>query len=219
MITANRRTTLKWLAGTSIAAATTTGLAFPAAAEKVDPVVPTKYENFKRGTINSLDPKTRGLTVIWDDKGRVKMKASDLVVKDTVGNAYSELKDGQTVDIHWYDYLDFLVAKGSPSELEAAKAMVTTGARVEGIPGTEHQIRLFTTEGTVTKLDPATYTMSIVYAAGGEPDKGVPAAGEVIQLPQILTAQGQAAFKTLKPGDHVVVVFSVQTAMKIKIIR
>jgi hypothetical protein len=69
MITANRRTTLKWLAGTSIAAATT-GLAFPAAAEKVDPVVPTKYENFRRGTINSLDPKTRGLTVIWDDKGR-----------------------------------------------------------------------------------------------------------------------------------------------------
>ena len=219
MITANRRTTLKWLAGTSIAAAMTTGLAFPAAAEQVDPVVPTKYENFKRGTINSLDPKTRGLTVIWDDKGRVKMKASDLVVKDTVGNAYSELKDGQIVDIHWYDYLDFLVAKGSPSELETAKAMVATGARAEGIPGTQHQIRLFTMEGTVTKIDPASYTISIVYASGGEPDKGVPAAGEVIQLPQILTAQGHAAFKTLKPGDHVVTVFSVQTAMKIKIIR
>ncbi len=219
MTTANRRTTLKWLAGASIAAAAATGLAFPAMAQTVDPVVPAKYENFKRGTINSLDPKTRGLTVIWADKGRVKMKASDLVVKDTVGNAYSELKDGQTVDIHWYDYLDFMVAHGSPSELATAKAMVATGARIEGIPGSQHQVRLFTMEGTITKLDPATYTVSIVYASGGEPDKGVPAAGEVIQLPQILSPEGQAAFKTLKTGEHLVTVFSVQTALKITIIR
>ena len=210
---------MKLLGGASIAAAAMATLSLPAAAQQEDPVVPAKHENFKRGTINSLDPKTRGLTVVWDDLGRVKMKASDLVVKDTVGNGYAELKDGQLVDIHWYDYYDFLVAKASPSGLARAKAMVASGARIAGIPGTEHQIRLFTMEGTIVKVDPVHFTIAVVNATGGDPDKGVPAAGEVVQLPQILSPEGQAAFKTLKPGDHVVTVFSVQTALKIKIIR
>jgi hypothetical protein len=218
----NRRTTMKLFGGGSIAAMTTGLASLPAAAQEVDPVVLLKYENFKRGTINSLDPKTRGLVVVWEDLGRVKMKASDLVVKDNNangGNAYTELKPGQIVDIHWYDYVDFLVQKGSPSVLAKAKAMVAKGGRFEAYPGSINQARLFIYEGTITRLDPATYTMWIVYASGGEPDKGVPATGEVIQLPQIRSPEGQAAFATLKPGDLVDTVFSVQTAVRVRIIR
>lgn len=209
----NRRTTLKHLGIAGLAAVTLAGAALPAAAAD-DLVVSRAYENHKRGTIHSLDPSTRGLVVVWDDLGRVKLKASDLVVKATsgsgpAGNSYAELKEGQIVDIHWYDYVDFLVAKDSPAVQARAKDMVTQGARAEGIPGTEHQIRCFEQSGMVTKLDPATYTMSLVN----------PNSGEVIQMPQIRSAGGQDAFKTLKVGDNVVLVYSIQTALNIHIIR
>src|SRR5579872_2757879 len=192
-----RRTTLKHFGIAALAAATLTGASLPAAAAD-DLVVSRTYENHKRGTIHSLDPSTRGVVVVWDDLGRVKMKASDLVVKSTtgtgaLGNSYAELKEGQIVDIHWYDYVDFLVAKTSPTVEAKAKEEVAQGARAEGIPGTEHQIRLFEMGGMITKLDPATYTMSVVN----------PGSGEVVQLPQIRSAAGQEAFKSLKVGDMV----------------
>jgi hypothetical protein len=196
-----------------LAAVTLAGASLPAAAAD-DLVVSRSYENHKRGTIHSLDPSTRGLVVVWDDLGRVKLKASDLVVRATTGsgpagNAYADLKEGQIVDIHWYDYVDFMVAKDSPAVQARAKEMVTQGARAEGIPGTEHQIRCFEQWGMVTKLDPATYTMSLVN----------PQSGEVIQEPQIRSQAGQDAFKQLKVGDNVRLVYSIQTALNIHIIR
>ncbi|HTR87301.1 MAG TPA: hypothetical protein VMI56_22655 [Reyranella sp.] len=218
MMTLNRRSTLAFLAAGSSALAIAP---FPAFAEE-DLYVPTRYENFKRGDIHSLDPATRGLVIVWPDKGRVKLKASDLVVKTTSGysgNAYSELKDGQTVDVHWYDYLDFLIAKTTPAVTAHAKAMVQKGARIEGLPGSEHAIRLFTMAGMVTKTDPASGTVFIINASGGEPDKPAPDSGEVIQMPQIKTEPGLAALKALKPGDMLTTVYSVQTAVKVAIIR
>jgi Cu/Ag efflux protein CusF len=199
-----------------VAAAAVTMVGAPVAfAQNMDLVVPRAYENFKRGTLHSLDPSTRGFVVVWDDLGRVKMKASDLVVKSTtsgsgnVSNSYSELQDGQVCDIHWYDYVDFLVAKTTPEVTAKAAAMVSSGARAEGIPGTEHQIRLFSMAGMVTKIDPAGATMTIVN----------PNSGEIIQVPQIRSADGQAALKTFQPGDAVTLVYSIQTALSVKIIR
>ncbi len=196
-----------------MAAVALAGASLPAMAAD-DLVVSRAYENHKRGTIHSLDPSTRGLVVIWDDLGRVKLKASDLVVHATSGssapgNSYADLKEGQIVDIHWYDYVDFLLAKSSPAVEARAKDMVANGARAEGIPGTEHQIRCFEMGGLITKMDPATYTLSVVN----------PGSGEVIQLPQIRSADGQAAFKTLKVGDVITAVYSIQTALNIHIIR
>ena len=74
-----------------------------AAGEPGNLYVAKRFENFKRGTIHSLDPKTRGVVVIWPDQGCVKMKAADMVVKSSTlflgGNGYNELQVGQTVDI------------------------------------------------------------------------------------------------------------------------
>jgi Cu/Ag efflux protein CusF len=201
--------------GLAAAAALTMVGAPVAFAQGMDLVVPRAYENTKRGTIHSLDPSTRGLVVVWDDLGRVKLKASDLVVKTTssgagnVSNAYTELKEGQIVDIHWYDYVDFLLAKTTPDVTAKAAAMVANGARAEGIPGTEHQIRCFSMSGMVTKTDPAAATIALVN----------PQSGEVIQIPQIRSAEGQAALKTFQPGDMVTAVFSIQTALSVHIIR
>ena len=44
------------------------------------------------------------MNVDWQDLGRVKMRAADLVTN------YPSLRDGQVVDFSWYDYLDFLIA-------------------------------------------------------------------------------------------------------------
>lgn len=213
MANCNRRTTLKQIGIGALAAMTLAGASLPAAAAD-DLVVARSYENFKRGTIHSLDPSTRGLVVVWDDLGRVKLKAADLVVKSKTGSAkpthaYADLKEGQVVDIHWYDYVDFLVAKSTPATAARAKDMVTQGARAEGIPGSEHQIRCFEQHGLITRLDPATYTMSLVD----------PNSGEVIQEPQIRSAAGQDAFKQLKVGDNVTLVYSIQTALSVSIIR
>jgi hypothetical protein len=74
-------------------------------------------------------------------------------------------------------------------------------------------------DGMVTKVDPATYTIFLINASGGKPDEPAPNSGEVIQLPVIQTAAGQAAFKSVQPGDQLVTVWSQQTAIKATIIR
>jgi hypothetical protein len=71
------------------------------------------------------------------------------------------------------------------------------------------QIRLMETSGMVVKTDPTLYTIDIVN----------PSSGEVLQTPQIRTEEGVAALRTLKPGDPVTTVFSIQTAIKITVIR
>ena len=203
------------LAGLSVAGSALVGGALPLAAQQGKPVVGLRYQNFKRGTIHSLDPATRGLVIVWEDLGRVKLKAADLVInyapggtKETTGLA-AGLRVGQIVDVQWYDYIDFLIAKTTPEISAQARAMVASGARAEGLPDSEQQIRLMEMSGMVVKTDPTLSTIDIVN----------PASGEVLQTPQIRTEVGQAALRTLKPGDPVTTVFSIQTALKITVVR
>ena len=206
---ADRSSTLKLLGGAALTAAV---MPFSAMAQQ-DLYIASAYQNFKRGTIHSLDAKTRGLVIIWEDLGRVKMKAADLVTN------YAALRVGQIVDVQWYDYVDFLIAKTTPDVTARAKAMMAQGARIEGIPGAQERIRLWSMSGMCTKVDLATNTVFLINASGGEPDKPSPDSGEVIQMPQIVSEAGKAALKTIKPGEPITTVFSVQTALKVTIIR
>ena len=214
MVNSSRR--LLMLAGLSaVAGSALAGGALPLAAQQGKPVVGLRYQNFKRGTIHSLDPATRGLVIVWEDLGRVKLKAADLVInyapggtKETTGLA-AGLRVGQIVDVQWYDYIDFLIAKTTPEISAQARAMVASGARAEGLPDSEQQIRLMEQSGMVVKTDLTLSTIDIVN----------PASGEVLQTPQIRTEVGQAALRTLKPGDPVTTVFSIQTALKITVVR
>jgi len=212
MLNTNRRTTLKLLGGAALAAPGLAALSHPAAAQQ-DLYIGSRYQNFKRGTIHSLDPKTRGFVIIWEDLGRVKLKAADLIAN------YAQLKEGQIVDVQWYDYVDFLIAKKTDATMAQAKAMMAQGARIEGIPGSQERIRLWEMDGMCTKVDLANNVVYLINASGGEPDKPAPDSGEVIQMPQVVTPEGQAALKMIKVGDVIVTVFSVQTALKATIIR
>ena len=212
MLQANRRTTLKLLGGAALAVAALPVLPLPAAAQE-DLVVPNSLQNFKRGTIHSMHPEVRSFTIVWEDLGRVKMKAADLVTN------YPALKPGQIVDSHWYDYMDFLIAKKTPATTAQAKAMLAQGARLQGIPGAQQRIRLWNMDGMVTKVDLPTNTVFLINASGGEPDKPAPDSGEVIQMPPIVTANGKAALQTIKVGDIITTVFSQQTAIDATIIR
>ncbi len=213
MFQANRRTALKMLGGAALTATALPGLSLPAAAQQEDLVVPNSLQNFKRGTIHSMHPEVRSFTIIWEDLGRVKLKAADLV------RNFPSLKVGQIVDVHWYDYMDFLIAPKTPESSARAKAMMAQGARLEGIPGAQQRIRLWEMDGMSTKIDPATNTIFLINASGGEPDKPSPDSGEVIQMPQVVTANGKAALAKLGPGQQLVTVFSQQTAIDATIIR
>jgi hypothetical protein len=222
MLNTNRRTTLKLLGGAALAAPGFASLLRPAAAQQ-DLYIGSRYQNFKRGTIHSMDPKTRGFVIIWEDLGRVKLKAADLVanyspgaMKETTGLA-AGLREGQIVDVQWYDYVDFLIAKKTDASMAQAKAMMAQGARIEGLPGSQERIRLWEMDGMCTKVGPN--VVYLINASGGEPDKPAPDSGEVIQMPQVVTPEGQAALQMIKVGDPIVTVFSVQTAIKVTVIR
>ena len=212
MLHTNRRTALKLLGGAALTAGVLPVLSHQAAAQD-DLVVPNSLQNFKRGTIHIIHPEVRSFSIIWEDLGRVKMKAADLVVN------FPQLKVGQIVDTHWYDYMDFLIAKKTPDSVARGKAMMAKGARLEGIPGAQERIRLWNMDGMVTKVDVATGTIFLINASGGEPDKPAPDSGEVIQMPPVVTDAGKAALRTLQPGDVITTVFSQQTAIKATIIR
>src|SRR5260370_4130916 len=215
MVNSSRRRILM-LAGLSAVAGTAlVGGRLPLAAKQAKPVVGLRYQNIKRGTIHSIDPATRGFVIVWQDMGRVKLKAADVVANympgSTTGGNFPQpgLQPGQIVDVQWYDYIDFLVARTTPEVSAKAKAMVASGARAEGLPDSEQQIRLTEMSGMVVKTDLTTYTIDIVN----------PSSGEVLQTPQIRTEEGLAALRTLKPGDPVTTVFSIQTAIKITIVH
>ena len=223
MLQANRRSALKLLGGAALTAGAVPALILPAAAQQTDLYVPSKYQNFKRGTIDSMNPESRTFTIIWQDLGRVKLKVSDLVVKAGSaglqgGNSYEQLKPGQIVDVQWYDYLDFLIAPATPATMGQAAAMKAQGAKIEGMPGSP-AIRLWMMEGMVTKVDLPNSQLFLIYKSGGEPDRPAPNAGEVIQMPRIVSDPGKAALATFKPGDDVVTVWSQQTALRVTIIR
>lgn len=220
MLQANRRSALKLLGGAALTAGAVPAFVTPAAAQEY--YVASKYQNFKRGTIESMNPESRTFTVVWTDLGRFKLKVSDLVVKTggaSDGNSYEQLKPGQIVDVQWYDYVDFLIAPMSPAAMQQAASMKQIGARIEGVPGSKPVMRLWEMDGMVTKVDPANSQFYIIYKSGGEPDRPAPNAGEVIQLPRVVSDSGKAALATLKPGDDVVTVWSQQTALNVKIIR
>jgi len=213
MIHSTRRTAFKWLAGGALAASGVPILSASAFAQTEDLVVTNNYQNFKRGTINSLHRERRILNVVWEDLGRVKMRAADLV------DNYPALKEGQIVDCNWFDYVDFLIAKQSPETEARAKALLAKGARLTGIPGAQEPIRMWSMSGMVTKTDVPSSTLWLINASNGRPEEPSPASGEVIQLPQIQSAQGRAALATLKPGDLVTTVWTHQTAIKVTVIR
>ena len=213
MMQSNRRSALKLLGGAALTVGALPALSLPAAAQQEDLYVASVYQNFKRGTIHSMHPDRRSFTIIWEDLGRVKLKAADLVAN------FSSLKVGQIVDVQWYDYVDFLIAKTTPAVTARAKAMMAQGARIEGIPGAQQRILLWNMNGMCTKVDLANNVIYLINASGGEPDKPSPDSGEVIQMPQIVTDAGKAALRTLQPGDEITTVFSQQTAIKVTIIR
>ena len=212
MLLINRRSTLKLVGAAALTASALPVLSHRAAAQD-DLGVPNSLQNFKRGTIHIIHPEVRSFSIIWEDLGRVKMKAADLVVN------FPQLKVGQIVDVHWYDYMDFLIAKKTPASSARGKDMMAKGARLQGIPDAQQRIRLWTMDGMVTKVDPTTNTIFLINASGGEPDKPAPDSGEVIQMPPVVTDAGKAALRTLQPGDVITTVFSQQTAIKATIIR
>ena len=127
--------------------------------------------------------------------------------------------EGAIVDLQWYDYVDFMIAKKTPETMARAKSMMAQGARIEGIPGSQERIRLWEMDGMCTKVDLAANTVYLINASGGEPDKPAPDSGEVIQMPQVVSPAGKAALQSIKVGDTIVTVYSVQTALKATIIR
>ena len=213
MLQANRRMTFKLLGGAALAVTGLPVLAPSVLAQGEDLVVSNSFQNFKRGTINSLHPERRIFNIVWEDLGRVKMRAADLVTN------YPQLKVGQIVDVQWYDYVDFLIAPKTPQNEARAKAMVAKGARLEGIPGMQEPIRLWSMSGMVTKVDPASGSLYLINASGGRPEEPAPDSGEVIQMPTVQTPAGKAALQSIKVGDQVITVWSQQTAIKATIIR
>ena len=212
MLHSNRRSLFKLVGGSALAAGALPLLAQTAMAQE-DLVVTNSYQNFKRGNVHSLHPERRIVNVVWEDLGRVKMRAADLVTN------YGQLKEGQVIDFQWYDYLDFLIAKKTPQADAQAQAMLARGARLEGIPGAQERIKLWSMSGMVTRVDAASGSIFIINASNGRPEDPSPDSGEVIQMPPVQTAAGRQALASIRPGDLVVTVWSQQTAIKATIIR
>ncbi len=199
------------MVGGTLAATGMAALATTASAQEF--VVTNNYQNFKRGKIDGLHPDRRILNITWEDMGRIKMRAADLVAN------YPSLREGMIVDCNYFDYIDVLIVRKSPQSDAQAKALIDKGAQLTGIPGAREPIRMWSMSGMVTQVSPASGGLSIINASNGRPEEPSPNSGEVITLPQIQTAAGKQALGTLKPGDIVNTVWTHQTAIAVKIVR
>ena len=151
--------------------------------------------------------------------GRYVRKALPDALVVAGGPNIDPAQDRRLAFLRKHDYLDFLIAKKSPQADASAKAMVAKGARLEGIPGMQEPIRLWSMSGMVTKVDAPSGSVFLINASAGRPEEPSPDSGEVIQMPPIQSQAGIAAMKTLQVGDSVITVWSQQTAIKATIIR
>ena len=211
MTYSSRRDALKLLAGGALAAGGVAALATTALAQEF--VVTNNYQNFKRGKIDGLHPERRILNITWEDMGRIKMRAADLVTN------YPSLREGMIVDCNYFDHIDVMIAKKSPQTDAQAKALMDKGAQLTGIPDAREPIRMWSMSGMVTKVTPENGGLWLINASNGKPEEPSPNSGEVITMPPIQTAAGKQALATLKPGDIVNTVWTHQTAIAVKIIR
>ena len=211
MTYSSRRDALKLLAGGALAAGGVAALATTALAQEF--VVTNNYQNFKRGKIDGLHPERRILNITWEDMGRIKMRAADLVTN------YPSLREGMIVDCNYFDHIDVLIARKSPQADAQAKTLIDKGAQLTGIPGAREPIRMWSMSGMVTKATPENGGLWLINASNGKPEEPSPNSGEVITMPQVRTAAGKAALATVKPGDVVTTVWTHQTAIAVKIIR
>ena len=185
----------------------------PTASAQEEFVVTNGYQNFKRGKIDGLHPDRRVLNITWEDMGRIKMRAADLVAN------YPSLKEGMIVDCNYFDYIDVMIAKKSPQTDARAKALMDKGARLTGIPGAQEPIRMWSMSGMVTQVNPGNGSLSLINASNGRPEEPTPNSGEVITMPLVQTAAGKQALAALQPGDVVTTVWTHQTAIAVTIIR
>lgn len=211
MTHSSRRDLLKLMAGSVLAAGSAAALSTAAFAQEF--VVTNNYQNFKRGKIDGLHPERRILNITWEDMGRIKMRAADLVTN------YPSLREGMIVDCNYFDHIDVMIAPKSPQADAQAKALMEKGAQLTGIPGAREPIRMWSMSGMVTKVTPENGGLWLINASNGKPEEPSPNSGEVITMPQVLTAAGRASLATLKPGDVVTTVWTHQTAIAVKIIR
>ncbi|HQS15225.1 hypothetical protein [Reyranella sp.] len=211
MMHTSRRNMLKVMTGGALAAGGAGILAAPALAQEF--VVTNNYQNFKRGKIDGLHPDRRILNITWEDLGRIKMRAADLVTN------YPSLREGMIVDCNYFDHIDVMIARKSPQADAQAKTLTDKGAQLTGIPGAREPIRMWSMSGMVTKVTPENGGLWLINASNGKPEEPSPNSGEVITMPQVQTAAGKAALATLKPGDLVTTVWTHQTAIAVKIIR
>ena len=200
------------MAGGALATAGVTAFVSTASAQE-EFVVTNGYQNFKRGKIDGLHPDRRVLNITWEDMGRIKMRAADLVAN------YPSLKEGMIVDCNYFDYIDVMIAKKSPQTDARAKALMDKGARLTGIPGAQEPIRMWSMSGMVTQVSPGNGGLSLINASNGRPEEPTPNSGEVITMPLVQTAAGKQALAALQPGDVVTTVWTHQTAIAVTIIR
>lgn len=211
MMHSTRRGTLKFMTGGALAAGGIGAFAPMAWAQEF--VVTNDYQNFKRGKIDGLHPDRRILNITWEDMGRIKMRAADLVAN------YPSLKEGMIVDCNYFDYIDVLIAPKTPQSDAQAKALMDKGARLTGIPGAREPIRMWSMSGMVTQVNAANGGLWLINASNGKPEEPSPNSGEVITMPPVRTAAGKQSLQALKPGVVVNTVWTHQTAIAVKIIR
>ncbi len=207
-----RRNALKIMAGGALAAGGVATFS-PIASAQEEFVVTNGYQNFKRGKIDGLHPDRRILNITWEDMGRIKMRAADLVTN------YGQLKEGMIVDCNYFDYVDVMIAKKSPQTDARAKALMDKGAQLTGIPGAREPIRMWSMSGMVTQVTPSNGGLWLINASNGKPEEPTPNSGEVITMPQVQTSAGKTALSSVQPGDIVTTVWTHQTAIAVKIIR
>jgi hypothetical protein len=74
MFQTNRRTAFKLFGGAALTATALPSLSLPAAAQQML-YIGSKYQNFKRGPINSMNQESHSFTIVWEDLGRVKLES------------------------------------------------------------------------------------------------------------------------------------------------
>ena len=201
------------LGGAALTAGALPVLSHQAAAQD-DLVVPNSLQNFKRGTIHSIHPELRSFTIIWEDLGRVKMKAADLVTN------FPQLKVGQIVDVHWYDYMDFLIAKKTPATVARGKAMMAKGARLAGHsrrPGADQPVEHGRHGHQGRSGDQHHLPDQCLRRRARQARRPTAARSSRCRRSSRLPARPRS--RTLQPGDVITTVLSQQTAIKATIIR
>ncbi|HEX3349776.1 MAG TPA: hypothetical protein VHS58_16925 [Acetobacteraceae bacterium] len=151
-----------------------------------------------RATVQSVDPATRGITLVGPAGNQISLVAGPQVVN------FDKIKAGDTVIVRYQESVAYVLSPPNTKLPESSLTGAAVGAPKGGTPAGAVARRLVVT-GLVVGINPSDHSLQLVDPSGG-----------ALRTIHVVSAEGLRNFDMIKVGDTITAVASQAIAAAVE---